>query len=430
MKVTLIFAAVGIAGFNPNRQPGDREGSWISHGLASIGTVLKEQGHEVDLIDLRQLSGFDDFKTRIAANPSEIYGIQLSPVDLLAGYRTVYDIKTTLPKAKIIVGGLLPTLFPEKFDFKVIDTVFMGEGEVTFPKIIKDYENGIPFPKTIKGERPNLDKLPWMDREFFDYDKEMTCSFAPFQPLPTITMLAGRGCPFQCAFCQPAENIVFGRPYRLRSVDNVLGEMRYLHDKYKYRSASFWDDTFTVNRHWVDEFCNKYDIPASLSVNCRADIICNNEPMIEKMSKSGVEWLAIGFESGSQRLLNLIKKGTTVEENLKAARICRKHGIKIFAAFMLGLPTETPEESLMTEKMINEIDPEWPSGYWYTPIPGTRLYNYCKEQDLFLHNMEEETIERTSKFVPQIKNIDYNLLTNIMERHDFYVYGKCIRKRM
>ena len=430
MRITLVFCAVSIAGFNPNRPPGDREGSWISHGLASIGTVLRNEGHEVDLIDLRQLAGWSDFTDRIKVNPADVYGLQISPVDLFSGLKTVYDIKTTLPDAKIVVGGLLPTISPEKFEFEVIDTVFMGEGEVTFPKILADYEQGIPLPKLVRGERPALDSLPWIDRDFFDYNKEMTCSFAPFQPLPTITMLSGRGCPFRCAFCQPAENAVFGKPYRQRSVDNVLGEMRYLHDKYQYRSASFWDDTFTVNRHWVDEFCDKYDIGVPLSVNCRADIICNNEAMIEKLAKIGVEWLAIGFESGSQRILDFLNKGTTVEQNYKAAEICRRYGIKLFIAFMLGLPTETKEEALMTEKLIADTNPEWPCCYWYTPIPGTRLYQYCEENDLMLHDMDQETIERSAKFVPQIKGIDYGHLNEIMKRHDFYVYGRGIRERM
>jgi anaerobic magnesium-protoporphyrin IX monomethyl ester cyclase len=243
-------------------------------------------------------------------------------------------------------------------------------------------------------------------------------------------MLSGRGCPFKCAFCQPAENAVFGKPFRQRSVDNVLAEMRYLYYKYKYKSASFWDDTFTVNRHWVNEFCDKYDIPVPLSVTCRADIICNNEAMIERLAKIGVTYLVIGFESGSQRILDMLKKGTTVEQNIKAAEICRKYGIKVFASFMLGLPTETKEESLMTEKMMETIDADWPCCYWYTPIPGTKLYKYCEDNDLMLHDMDMETIARTAKFVPQIKGIDYTFLHEIMERHGYYAYGGGIRKRI
>lgn len=430
MRVTLIFAAVGIAGFNPNRQAGDREGSWISHGLASIGTVLRKRGHEVDLIDLRQLAGWDDLAKKIKDNPAQAYGIQVSPVDLFGGLATVATIKTNVPDAKIIVGGLLPTLSPDKFDFKVIDTVFMGEGEVTFPQILEDYERGKPLPKLIKGARPVLDDLPWIDRDFFKYELEMTCSFAPGEPLPTITMLSGRGCPYHCAFCQPAENAVFGKPFRRRSVNDVLAEMRHLYDKYHYQSASFWDDTFTISKKWVYEFCDQYDIPARLAANSRADIICNNEDMIARLAEVGMKWLAIGVESGSQRMLDFLNKGTTVEENYKAAEICRRYGIKIFAAFMVGLPTETKEEALLTEKMINDIQPEWPCVYWYTPIPGTKLHKYCRDHNLMLHDPDEETIERTAKFTPQIKGIDYEFLDEMMRRHDYYAYGGGIRKRM
>lgn len=412
MKVTFIYCAVGVAGFNPDREPGDREGSWIGHGIASVAAATKAAGHEVKLIDLRQLSGFDALLDEIRKNPAEVYGLSVAPVDYYSALKVLFDIKSIQPEAKVIIGGIHPSIFPEKYDFEVLDTVVIGEGEITFPLLLEDINN---LPKKITGQKPYLDDLPWVDRELFNYKLEMDCNFAPDQELPSITMLAGRGCAYKCTYCQPAENAVFGKPYRMRSVYNVVRELQYLHEKYNYKSITFWDDTFTFNRNWINQFCDEYalsGIDASIAACSRADIICNNESMIANLASIGVDWLVIGMESGSQRLLDLIKKGTTVKQNLKAAEICHKYGVKIFATYMYGLPTETPEESTMTAQMIKDVDPEFPSPFWFMPIEGTEIYKYCQDNKLILN--DNETIERTGVFVPRIKNVDYNHITSLM----------------
>jgi anaerobic magnesium-protoporphyrin IX monomethyl ester cyclase len=413
MRVTFIFCAVGIAGFNANRQPCDREGSWVGHGVASVAAATRKAGHEVDLIDLRQLSGWDAFIQRIEQYPADVYGLSVAPVDYYSALKAVFEIRTHVPAAKIIVGGIHPSIFPEQYtEFNVIDCVVTGEGEITFPELLNDINN---LPKRIAGKKPDLDAIPWVARDLFDYPRELSCNFAPDQALPSITMLAGRGCAFKCAYCQPAENAVFGKPFRMRSVENVIDEMTYLYSKYSYKSVTFWDDTFTFLPAWVDEFCEQYKnsgINASIAACSRADIICRNEGMIEKMADAGVDWLVIGLESGSQRLLDLIKKGTTVEQNYEAVKICHKYGIKVFATYMYGLPTETPEESYQTAMMIQDTAPEFPSPFWFMPIQGTDIYNFCKERDLILH--EDETIERTGVFVPRIKDVDYEFIKKLM----------------
>lgn len=412
MKVTLIYSAIGIAGFNSNRPMGDREGSWIGHGIALIGAATKKAGHDVDLIDLRQLSGFEELAGIIKANPADVYGISVAPVDYYGALKTVFGIKTNAPQAKIIVGGIHPSIFPQEYDFDVIDTVVIGEGEVTFPKLLQDLAR---LPKVIHGERPDLDVVPYADRELFDYRRELCCFFAPDQKTPSITMIAGRGCPFKCNYCQPAENAVFGKPYRMRPADAVVDELAELYGKYRFKSVTFWDDTFTVSPGWVDRFCDAYEImnfDATIAACSRADIICNHPKMIERMASVGVDWLVIGFESGSQRLLDLIQKGTTVEQNLKASAICRKYGVKIFGTYMYGLPTETEADSTATAKMIDRIKPEHASPFWYVPIKGTGLYDFCSKNNLILD--EPENIGRTGVFVPRIRGVDYAHIQTLM----------------
>jgi len=194
-----------------------------------------------------------------------------------------------------------------------------------------------------------------------------------------------------------------------------MEELKELHDTYAFHSITFWDDTFTVNPDWINDFCKEYKkegFAATIAANSRADIICDNEEMIEELANIGLDWLAIGFESGSQRILDFLDKGTTVEQNLEAARICRKYGIKIFATFMLGLPAETQKEQLQTVNMIRDIAPEHPSLFYFTPIPGTNIYQYCLDNDLILRD-DPFDIDRTGNYKPKIKGIDYSYLDKL-----------------
>lgn len=416
MRVCLVYVGVGVAGFNANRCPGDREGAWIGHGIASIGANLKANGHDVELIDLRHLSGWSDFAAQIAAKKAEVFGLSVSPVDGQFTESIAQIIKHFHPGARIIAGGIQPTIFAETYENGSIDTVVIGEGEVSFVDLVRDFGEGKSWAKQVVGVKPDLDAIPWVDRELFDYKREMECFFAPGQELPSITMMAGRGCPFKCSYCQPAENAVFGKPFRIRSPENVVAELKFLKEKYRYKSITFWDDTFTISKPWVMKFCDLYEeagIGATIAACSRADIICRDEEMIKRLAEIGLNWFVIGLESGSQRILDLIKKGTTVEQNLESAKICRKYGIKIFGTYMYGLPTETNEEALATAKMIDEIAPEHPSPFYFLPIKGTDIYTFCEEKGLL--NDIPETIERTGMRYRALKGVDYDYLDSIMQ---------------
>jgi anaerobic magnesium-protoporphyrin IX monomethyl ester cyclase len=359
MKVTLIYVGVGVAGFSSSRPLGDREGSWIGHGVASIGANLKHEGWNVDLIDLRQLGGWEEVEEKIKGTYADVYGLSVSAVDYYPALYTAVLIKRHHKESKVIVGGIHPTIFPDLYEGRPeIDTVVIGEGEITMDYLVGETFEGKDLPKRARGIKPNLNAIPWVDREMFEYWRELNCQFTPDQKLPSITMLSGRGCPFKCTYCQPAENAVFGVPYRSRSVDSVMAELIWAKQRYRYESITFWDDTFIINPRWVEEFCEKYtkaEIGATIAACGRADLICKNEERVEQLASAGLDWFVIGMESGSQRLLDLIKKGTTVEQNIKAAEMCRKYGIKVFATYMYGLPTETKEEALETARMIDSI---------------------------------------------------------------------------
>jgi anaerobic magnesium-protoporphyrin IX monomethyl ester cyclase len=418
MKVVLVYVGVGVAGFNPDRPPGDREGSWIGHGIASISASLKNAGFDTELIDLRHLCGWDGFAELISKKPADVYGLSISPVDGEFAVPMAKMIKHFHPDCKIVVGGIHPTIFPLRYNVDEIDVVVTGEGEITLVEIVGAFSKKLPVAKKVQGKKPELDKLPWVDREAFYYHREMECMFAPDQKTPSITMISGRGCPFKCTYCQPAENAIFGHPFRMRSPENVIEELKVLRDKYHFKSITFWDDTFTLSKRWLDRFCDLYEsnkFKATIAACSRADIICRNEEMVARLASIGLDWFVIGLESGSDRILNLIKKGVTVEQNLKASEICRKYGIKIFGTYMLGLPTETNDEALATMEMIDKINPEHPSPFFFTPIKGTDIYMLCEDYDLILDKTRNENISRTGVFESTIKDVDYDYLNYLLQ---------------
>jgi radical SAM superfamily enzyme YgiQ (UPF0313 family) len=191
----------------------------------------------------------------------------------------------------------------------------------------------------------------------------------------------------------------------------VIDELRELREKYDFASFMFHDDCLTEDRGWVAEFTERYKekgFTQPFFCQSRADIIAHHPDMVERMADAGLRGYFVGFESGNARVLNFLRKGTTPERNLEAARVCRRYGLTIWANYMLGIPTETKEEVMDTVNMIREIDPDYYSPSFFTPHPGTDLYDYCVEHDLSL--ITDYDSYRRNPTEPKIKGQDYEFL--------------------
>ena len=156
----------------------------------------------------------------------------------------------------------------------------------------------------------------------------------------------------------------------------------------------------------------------------RVDHVVKHEDMIRRMSEVGLAGLFLGFESGSDRVLRFIRKGTTRAKNLEAARICRKYGIRIWANYMLGLPTETKEEIKETISMLKEIDPDYYSPAYYTPYPGNDLYDYCIEHGLSL--VEPAQNARINGIGGRIQLLDHTLRSCVLALRQSLRYLRAI----
>ena len=406
MKLLLIYPGL-VEGFNSYGSGND----WFNHGVGIISAVLKSEGHELSYVDCRMLNGWSDFSSRIAAIDFEMALISVATVDFDASRKIATIIKKKNPGLKIMVGGPHPTLMTDQtMMVDEFDYIFTHEAEVSLPRLLRDYPQ---IQRLSKGEMPmDLDSLPYVDRSLAPLGE--TPWFSGLDR-PYFSLTASRGCLYKCTFCQPAERAVFGDRVRKRSVDNILDEVEYLSREFGMQSFMIHDDCFTQYYSWVEEFCAKKKqrgLTHHFVCQSRADIICTRPDIMQKLVDAGLRWVLIGFESGSDRVLDLIKKGTTVEQNIAAGRICKELGIKILANYMFGLPTETRDEMKQTVRMMREISPDIYSPAVFTPAPGSDLYEYCLENGLILIN-SSEGYRRNTDSGAKIRGVDYSFVTRM-----------------
>jgi radical SAM superfamily enzyme YgiQ (UPF0313 family) len=408
MKITLIYPGIAGIGFNSLGR-GGMDCNWINLGLAYIGAYLKENSYDVNLIDLRAMNDWKQVEEEIKLKNSDIYGIHFNTVNYSNGLRCVQVAKRN---GKLVVaGGPHATISAEELLASgFIDYVITGEGESSFLKLIKDIEKNRAGKRIIAGEGiEDLDSLPFPGRDLYNIPR-VSGPEGSFPFLDNgLVIMASRGCPYQCAFCQPLQQKMFGDRVRYRSIENVIAEIKQVIKKYKIKYISFQDDTFTFRKHWVIELCRKIkkeNIRIQWSAQSRVNTF--DEELAKEMSAAGCVCLFFGFESGSQRILDSLNKNITVQQSLNAARLCRKYGILIFADFMLGVPSETEKELTQTYEIIRRIRPEINSLTYFVPIPGSYLYDYCRERRLIKARSYEDFSR--NPFGEKIEGIDYRIL--------------------
>jgi len=423
-NISLIYPCLrGTGGFNSLGK--NSENCYIQHGLPQLAACLEQKGYTVKLLDMRDVSGWQKVADWIKNDEAQIYGITCATLDFYEVVKTARLIKQIKPTAKVIVGGPHASIMPNEMSHEEsFDYVVVGEGEITFPKMLENLDS---YSRIVQGEHPDLNILPYEKREIFNLQKIFTVKHVVFKQ-PVVNVICGRGCTYGCKFCQPAEQLIFGK-FRMRSLDHFFGEIELLNSKYHFNTLIIDDDSFTLNPNYALEFCERYRKKIGKPFVCqsRADFICNNENIIKVMSECGLLMVNVGFELGYQRGLDFINKGTTVEQNYEAARILHKYGIRIFANYMLGIPTETKEEALATIHMIKIIAPEQPSPAFFTPIQGSYLFDYCKENNLMI-NEDPALLGRRNPTEPKIKGVDYKWLNKQLGTRKRSIWRKVARK--
>jgi anaerobic magnesium-protoporphyrin IX monomethyl ester cyclase len=254
-----------------------------------------------------------------------------------------------------------------------------------------------------------LDHMPFVDRDIFQVNEHLMPPIW-FGESPWVSMITSRGCMFNCAFCAPASRIMFGRTVRRRSPANVIDELKVLRDKYAFKFLRFYDDNIIENEKWTREFCRLFkenDFSATFGIAGRADLICRHESLMALLAQTGMIEMNIGFESGSQRVLDFLNKRTTVQQNIQAADILKKFGIKVIVSVMFGIPGETRHDILKTVELLDKTNPDWVDPAFLSPYPGSAIHEYCSHKGLTIVQ-ESRAYERSLGSAPKIRGADYD----------------------
>jgi radical SAM superfamily enzyme YgiQ (UPF0313 family) len=306
-------------------------------------------------------------------------------------YSLACKIKKISKNIRVILGGAHPSALPEqtlKEAQGAVDIVVIGEGEMTVLDIalgkplesikgIAYLENGQTVKTSPREPICDLDSLPLPARDLLKIKKYR--GWGPLRKTPTTHLISSRGCPFECIFC--SEKSVFGKGYRVRSPEKIVDEIYHLIDTYGMKEISFYDDLFTLDKKRVMAICDKLE-EKKISIDWKALSRVNtvDSEMLSAMRNAGCWLISYGFESGSQEVLNAIRKNQTIEQCLDAAAMTRKAGIKFYGFFMIGNVGETEETVFQTIRFARKLKPDYYQFTIVRPDPGSYLYNMYKDK--------------------------------------------------
>jgi anaerobic magnesium-protoporphyrin IX monomethyl ester cyclase len=357
-------------------------------GLAYVGAVLRQAGHKVKMVDLNVEPAdydslpYDDF---------DVVGISADTMR----YPAVVKIAEAAKRRNrtVVVGGQHVTFFDsEALSTGWFDFVVRGEGEHTVVDLMEHIQEGNSFDQVqgisylSQGEvvrtqdRPlikNLDSLPFPARDLLPLRRYTTT----LNGRSMTAALTSRGCPFNCDFCACSQ--FFGRSWRTRSLDNVMEELDYLRRHYGYRAVAFFDDNFTLKPKRMVDFCEEVlrrNWDMYWWAFSRVDTVVGHEEVVRLMAKAGLKQVFVGFESGSQEVLDQYGKDLDVDKAFKAVEILKKYKISVWASFIIGALNESKKMIKQTVKYANKLNPDFTQFGILTPYPGTALYEKVKNR--------------------------------------------------
>lgn len=303
---------------------------------------------------------------------------------------TVKTVADCVDAHRTAIGIHVTALPEETLKRSKLDSVVRGEPEQTVADLADvlaggggtDRVSGLSY--TSKDgihhnpDRPFIDDpdlLPTPARDLLD-ERDY---FLPLPRRPYALIVPSRGCPHQCTFC--AAHLYYGRKLRLRKAQRVVDEIQEVIERGTVRDIVMWSDSFTQDRRWVLDICDEITrrgLDVRWMCNSRVDNL--DAEMARAMKRSGCTGISFGIESGDQRILDLMHKGTTTKQGRTAVATARAAGIPILAQFILGIPGETAESIKRTVAYARELDPDYAQFYCAVPQPGTALFEEAERK--------------------------------------------------
>jgi len=363
-----------------------------SLGLAYIAAVLEKAGHKVKILDCTaekvSLDIAGDKLEQIKQNIiPDFIGLTATTPIFPNALKVAKICRNLFPKAKIVFGGVHPTVRPdEALSYDFVDYVVRDEGEETMLELVSGKKPlsilGLSYKskgKIIHNKlRPlikDINKIPIPAYHLLPMSKYYP-ALGSYKRLPAMSIFATRGCPGRCTFCHRA----FRGVVRARSARSIANEIKTLQKEYGIKEVAFYDDTFTLFKKVVLEFCNiliKEKIGIAWSCFTRADFI--DEEMLRGMRKAGCHLILFGVESADEQILKNINKRISLEQVKKVVKLAKKIGVETRASFMIGNPGETEETIKKTVQFAIKLDPDEIQFNITTVYPGTEMFDWAEK---------------------------------------------------
>jgi len=391
MKIALVFPRTRY----PSGQP--------PLGILSLAAYLRENLPDVEIrvIDPTfEAHPNEMMKRALEEGDYDIVGLSVMTPMLQEAVYASRIARGARSRPVILWGGPHPTVLPEEsiaLDF--VDVIALGEAEETMRELVQQGGN----PEGVKGvwykrhgeivqnsprmPTADLGLLPYPARDLIDmetYAKAWYSLTAASPELRGTSVIASRGCPFSCTYCQPTLDRLFGKRLRRRPVPHVIGELQELKEQFQLDAFMLEDDTFIAHNGWATEFAQSLrqsGLDLKWGCNVRADLVTKSPHLMEEMARAGLVQVNMGIESGSQRILDEIyDKRITVEQVRQAVDIAKGLGLRVGGYFMLGAPSETRREIMHTIEYAARLPIDEAAFNITTPLPGTYLWDKTREQ--------------------------------------------------
>lgn len=410
--------------------PGGPHEQWQDHGLGLLRTILHQNGIQTDLASTRAVTSWDQLAPQMQGYDMLLMNVRSYTYPPALGAAKLF--KQLNPNGMVIVGGMHATVAPDEMAaVPEFDRICMGPGEKVIVDLVKD---PMAFERVFSAEGaksmtewPMIDRTMWpkpvgwrMQRKWkWRWPMEPECGWGPG---PVATIITSRVCPWQCVFCN--ENSYIPNMGR-RSVDQVIDELNFLDRTYGVGSVVIHDSMFFQNPRWLKEWIEKYPRQTknwSYWAAGRADTVRQWPDLFEALIRE-TNWrtISIGFESGSDRILRLLNKECTEEDNYFAIDLVNRVGDeleakgeqppKFWSNIMLGIPGETPEDAFKTMRMLKRMKRVFPSISYYAPYPGSALgFQLIAEGKSMMSNDNYHRFPDDEK----VKGVDYQFYRELL----------------
>lgn len=367
---------------------------WLSYATG----VLDKEGHEIKLIDAPAKSwSHDKTLDAISEFTPELLAIDTSTASINSDLAFAKDVKAILPQTHICLVGthatacvdeILPNndyidyIARHEYDYTLpeITKVITGDMKIEDVKGISYIENGTVVNNPDREYIHDLDALPFVAEVYKKY-LDIKDYFYAHVSYPTVSIFSSRGCPSKCFYCMYSQ-VMFGKGYRKRSVKSLYDECVYITKNFpEVKEILIDDDNFAVDQKNVKEFCQlMIDNKVKLKwvVQCRVTLEYDTMVL---MKKAGCRLVVVGYESGSQKVLDGMHKGITLEMSQKFNDAAKKAHMRVHGCFMVGNPSETKETMMETLNFSKKLRMDTVQYFPLIVYPGTEAYTWAKENN-------------------------------------------------